>query len=56
MLENSYKATYIPSPSNVKRFFEHSREVATSWCTEVEWYKKVQEEAMKWPEVNVTMQ
>lgn len=50
MLENSYKATYVPSSSHVKSFFERSRLLASSGCTEIEWFDKMKEEAIAWPE------
>ena len=48
MLEDSYKADYIPSPSHVKSFFEYSKETALNADNEQDWYAKVQDRALNW--------
>lgn len=48
MLEDSYKATYTPKPTQVRRFFEHSSELAKNCKDEVEWYAKVKKIAIRW--------
>lgn len=46
MLEDSYKASYKPTPGHVRRFFDLSMNIAKSGVDEVEWYKKINEAAM----------
>lgn len=48
MLEDSYKANYIPNPTQVKHFFEQSVKVADSGCDETEWYEKMKQTAVSW--------
>lgn len=48
MLEDSYKASYTPNPTQVKRFFEQSVKIANSGCDEMEWYEKMKQTALKW--------
>ena len=48
MLEDSFKASYIPNPEQVKSFFEYSRTVASTSHSEQEWYNKVVEKALNW--------
>jgi len=48
MVEDSYKAMYIPQPQQVKRFFERSNEIAATCSDEKVWYKKVTNEALNW--------
>ena len=48
MLEDSYKASYIPNPVQVKRFFEQSMQIANSGCNEMEWYEKMKQVAVNW--------
>lgn len=48
MLEDSFKASYIPNPEQVKSFFEYSRTVASTSHSEHEWYNKVVEKALNW--------
>lgn len=50
MLEDSYKASYIPDPQQVKRFFEYSRMVAMSGCDEKQWYERMLAKAQNWLE------
>lgn len=50
MLEDSFKASYIPNPEQVKSFFEYSRTVASISHSEQEWYNKVVEKALNWLE------
>lgn len=50
MLEDSYKASYTPDPSRVRRFFEASNEYAIVCGNEMEWYSKVKEKALHWLE------
>ncbi|MDR0560225.1 MAG: AlwI family type II restriction endonuclease, partial [Prevotellaceae bacterium] len=38
MVEDSYKANYIPEPQQVKRLFERSNELANTSANEKEWY------------------
>jgi hypothetical protein len=48
MIEDSYKASYIPEPKHVKRFFERSNEIAATSADEKVWYKQVTQEALNW--------
>jgi len=48
MVEDSYKANYIPEPKHVQRFFERSNELADSTDNEKDWYNKITEEALNW--------
>lgn len=50
MVEDSYKATYTPNPSHVRRLFEASNEYARTCGSEMEWYEKMQEKALHWLE------
>ena len=50
MLEDSYKADYIPSPSQVKHLFEFSEEIIDTCLTEEEWYSRITDAAIKWLE------
>lgn len=48
MVEDSFKADYIPSPENVESFFKYSEEAAKCAESETEWFNKVSEKALKW--------
>jgi hypothetical protein len=48
MVEDSYKASYIPQPQQVKRFFEHSNEIAATSVDEKAWYKEITARALNW--------
>lgn len=48
MVEDSYKADYIPNPSQVRCFFEWSVNCAKNSLSETEWYEKIQEKAREW--------
>ena len=48
MLEDSYKADYIPNPEHIRRFFERSMEIADSGCNEKQWFEEVKKEAVDW--------
>lgn len=48
MLEDSYNTQYVPEPQHIKRFFEHSNELATSTEDEVEWYEGIIQQALNW--------
>jgi alwI restriction endonuclease superfamily len=48
MVEDSYKASYFPKPSNIKAFFETSETLAEKTNNEVLWYRSMQEKAMDW--------
>ncbi len=50
MVEDSYKANYIPNPSHVRKFFEASNELAHKCSSEVEWYEQIKEKALHWLE------
>lgn len=48
MVEDSYKANYVPEPRHVQRFFERSNELARSTDNEKDWYKRITQEALNW--------
>ena len=48
MVEDSFKADYTPNPSQVKAFFEYSKEIAKSSSNEQDWYRKITEKALDW--------
>ncbi len=48
MVEESYKASYTPNPSQVKKFFEYSQELANSGCDETQWFEGMEEKAANW--------
>ena len=46
MVDDSYRASYIPKSSQVKRLFEYSEKIASQCTSEAEWYDKVQQKAI----------
>ncbi len=48
MVEDSYKANYVPEPRHVQRFFERSNELANSTENEKDWYNGITQEALNW--------
>jgi hypothetical protein len=50
MVEDSYKAVYMPKPQQVKRFFEHSNEIAATSTDEKTWYREITNKALNWLE------
>ncbi len=48
MVEDSYKASYVPEPRHVQRFFELSNELAYSTNNEKDWYKGIVQAALNW--------
>lgn len=48
MIEDSYKASYCPDPTYIRRFFEASNTLAISCKNEIEWFEKVKEKALHW--------
>jgi hypothetical protein len=48
MVDDSYKASYFPEPSHVKRFFDRSNEIANECDNEKVWYEKITNEALNW--------
>jgi len=48
MVDDSYKATYVPEPQQVKRLFERSNEIAKNSGNEEEWYQAITSEALNW--------
>lgn len=48
MVDDSYKASYIPEPKHVKRFFDRSNEIANECDNEKVWYEKITNEALNW--------
>lgn len=48
MVEDSYKASYTPSPLQVRRFFEASNEYANTCDSDIDWYEKIKDKALHW--------
>lgn len=48
MVEDSYKANYIPEPKHVQHFFERSNELANSTNNEKDWYNEIIQKALNW--------
>ena len=48
MVEDSHKASYVPEPTHVQRFFERSNELANSTDNEKDWYNGITTEALNW--------
>lgn len=48
MVEQSYRAGYVPNPEQVKRIFEYSIEQVKVSKDEKEWYEKIKEKALNW--------
>lgn len=48
MVEDSHKASYVPEPQHVQRFFERSNELAESTNNEKDWYNGITQEALNW--------
>ncbi len=48
MVEDSYKTSYTPNPSQVKNFFEHSKELVKICEDENIWYEQIKEKALNW--------
>jgi len=48
MVEDSHKASYVPEPRHVQRFFERSNELANSTDNEKDWYNGITQEALNW--------
>ena len=48
MLEDSYRADYIPTPDHVRKFFDLSMTYAKEAESEEEWYTKISETATCW--------
>ena len=48
MLEDSYKAEYVPEARHVQHFFERSNELADAAESESEWYSNITKEALNW--------
>jgi hypothetical protein len=48
MVEDSHKASYVPEPKHVQRFFERSNELANTTNNEKEWYSAITQEALNW--------
>ncbi|MBF6652940.1 AlwI family type II restriction endonuclease [Flavobacterium columnare] len=48
MVEDSHKASYVPEPTHVQRFFERSNEIANTTDNEMDWYSGITNEALNW--------
>lgn len=48
MVEQSYKADYVPDSEQIKELFEYSLEQAKSAQDENEWYARIKDKALNW--------
>ena len=48
MLEQSYRADYVPDSIQIKEIFQYSMELADKSVDENEWYEKLKEKALNW--------
>ncbi len=48
MVEQSYRAGYLPDSKQVKEIFEYSLEQAKEARDEMDWYGKVKEKVLNW--------
>lgn len=48
MVEDSYKASYIPNSNHIKRFFTKCRELRGSCSDEEQWFNEIKQSAMNW--------
>lgn len=48
MVEQSYRAGYVPNPQQVRDIFEYSLEQAKFSADENEWYAKIKDKALNW--------
>lgn len=48
MLEDSYKASYVPNPHYVRAFLERSNELAEVCMNENHWFEEIKKSALAW--------
>lgn len=48
MVEQSYKADYVPDSVQIKELFEYSLEQAKSARDENEWYARIKDKVLNW--------
>jgi len=48
MLTDSFKASYIPEPKQIRRFFECSEMLAAQSADETAWYQGITSNALNW--------
>lgn len=48
MVEQSYRAGYVPNSEQVKAIFQYSLEQAKAAKDEIEWYSKIKDKALNW--------
>ena len=48
MVENSYTASFIPTPSHIRQLFDFAKAYATNSENEMQWYLAIQEKAEQW--------
>jgi hypothetical protein len=48
MVENSYSANFIPTPSHIRELFEFSKQCSDKAEDEMQWFTAVQEKAIQW--------
>ncbi|MBR1743043.1 MAG: AlwI family type II restriction endonuclease, partial [Lachnospiraceae bacterium] len=48
LLEQSYRADYVPDSIQIKEIFQYSMELADKSVDENEWYEKLKEKALNW--------
>ncbi len=52
MLEDSYRATYLPNPAQVRSFFEEANALTKTSENETQWFEGVKRLAMEWLKPN----
>lgn len=48
MLEDSYRADYVPSPNHIRNFFEYSNDLVQKCANEKEWFEEIKKKAANW--------
>lgn len=48
MVEDSYSASYVPSPEKVRELFTYSQEVAANSESETQWFEAITNKALNW--------
>ena len=48
MVEDSYKADYIPTPSHIENLFKYSEKISETSVDEKAWYSAITDAANNW--------
>lgn len=48
MVEDSYRASYIPEPKQIENLFKCSEKIASQSVDELDWYNKIKTQALNW--------